>query len=223
MSLSPPSYVPIALLRDMPVVHRWDDWDPYVLLGTQDPQTQASLARVTDRAQIAFAIACAEWVVYRFQSVCDDRRQYDFLEVFWASEMSSAYAVPSPLPEEEWKGPIRAPIDLSLVTVINTFYTTEDGAGDVDAAFAERIPLHVLNDQTPFLRWRGMVLERLHVLFPRNQGDANGPPVPREAMDPRFDVSAETLKEYVDRFLRQLDGAVNPFLRKVKQPRGRTQ
>ena len=200
MSHSPPSYVPVDVIKDMPVVHGWDDWDPYVLLGTQDPDTQANLARLTDRAQIAFAIACAEWVVYRFQNLCDDRRPYDFIEAAWASEMSSDYSVPPQFAEDEWRGPIRAPIDLSLVTIINTFYSTEDGAGDVDATFAERIPLHVLNDQTRFLRWRNSVLVRLQELFPRESGDANGAPVPREAMDPDIDVTEETLKASVSRF-----------------------
>jgi len=217
MSLPPPSYVPIALLKDMEVVHRWDDWDPYVLLGTQDPKTQASLARITDRAQIAFAIACAEWVVYRFKNLFDDRRPYDFLEASWASEMSSDYAVPPQLAEDEWKGPIRAPIDLALVTIINTFYTTEDGAGNSDAAFAELIPLHVLNDRMPFLRWRDSVLVRLQTIFPREPSDVNGPPVPPEAMDPNVELDGQALNESVSRFLHQLDERTNLFISKVKR------
>src|SRR6266446_5117909 len=167
MSLPPPPYIPLALLKKMPVVHRWDDWDPYSLLGTQDEETQTRLRRVSDRAQIAYAIACAEWVVYRFQDLCDDTRPYGFLEASWASEMSSEFVTPPQLVADEWRGPIRGPIDLALVTIINTFYTTEDGAGHVDAAFAERIPLHVLTDHTPFLRWRERILVRLEDLSRR--------------------------------------------------------
>jgi hypothetical protein len=217
MALPPPSYVPLALLEKMPVSHRWNDWDPYSLLGTQDPTTQMRLARVSDRAQIAYAIGCAEWVTYRFQHLFDDLRPYEFLEASWACEMSSDFATPPQLAEEEWQGPIRAPIDLSLVTILNTFYTTEDGSGEVDAAFAERIPLHVLTDHAPFLQWRDRVFDRFEKLFHRETNDLLGSPVPREAMDPDVPVSEEMLDKYVGQFFSQLGQTANPFLRKVKR------
>jgi hypothetical protein len=130
--------------------------------------------------------------------------------------MSSDFVTPPQFAADEWQGPIRAPIDLSLVTILNTFYTTEDGAGSVDAAFAERIPLHVLTDHAPFLGWREKVFDRFEEVFHREPNDSLGTPVPREAMDPDIPISEAMLGECVGRFLSQLD-ETNPFLRKVKR------
>lgn len=217
MTLPAPSYLPLALLKDMPVRHSWDDWDPYSLLGVQDEEIQRRLAQVSDRAQIAYSTACAEWVVYRFEDLFDDIRPYQFLEAAWASEMSSDFVIPPQLVADEWQGVIRAPIDLALVTILNTSYSTEDGVGHVDAAFAERIPLHVLTDPAPFLAWRAKILDRFEELFPRDPNDPAGVPVPREAMNPDVPILKEMLNEYVTRFLSQLDESANPFLRKVKR------
>jgi hypothetical protein len=216
MSLTVPSYIPLDSIRKAPLNHKWDDWDPYALLGEQDVETLTHLRKSSDRAQIAYAIACAEWVIWRFVDLSPDGRPYALLESAWAGEMSLELVAPPQLLEDEWKGPIRGPIDLALVTIINTFYSTEDRAGDQDAAFSELIALHVLADKGYFLEWKIRVLERLENLFPRTIRDPEGVPVPREAMDPNINISGQLRQELVTKFLSELDYDSNPFLKSAR-------
>jgi hypothetical protein len=198
------------------VRHTWDDWDPYVLLGKSTEETMQALARISDRAMIAYATACAEWVVYRFYELSSDPLPYQFLEACWAFQMDKEIQAPPPSKDVEWKGPIRGPIDLSLVTVLNTYHTTEDGVGDIEGAFGERIALHVLSDQRPFMIWRAQVLPRLERLFSRTPMDPWGAPVPREALDPTVEVTPDHAAELARRFLMALDFQANPLLRRIE-------
>jgi hypothetical protein len=213
----PPKFIP-PLPEDLPITHTWDDWDPYPLFGDEDEALEARLARVSDRAQIAFSIACAEWVVYRFRGFYSDKRLYEFIESAWASEMSSDYVMPPRVGSDEWLGPVKGPLDLAFITVINTFYSTEDAAGEVDAAFASKLPLHVLPDDAPFIFWMEQVLNRLEKFFPRNDHEPLGMPVPREAMDPTVPIQSETMVEQIKSFFSNLDEIANPLLRRIANP-----
>jgi hypothetical protein len=218
MSLPPPKYLPLASIRRIPPMHQWNDWDPYALLGEQDVNTIAQLSTLSDRAQIAFSIACAEWVIWRFVDFFEDNRPYDLLEVAWAGEMSQELVAPPQLNEKEWKGLIRGPIDLSLVTILNTFYSTEDAAGKMDSAFAELIVLHVFPEHDYFIKWRDQTLLRLFELFGRTDSDPVGKPVPREAMDPEVSLSKKLCEDLAKQFLSDLDYQANPFLSGTKHP-----
>ncbi len=216
-SWRPPPYIPVTAIEKMPVRHRWDDWDPYAILGEPDANTLAQLMRVTDRAQVAYAIGCAEWVAYRFRLLCDDAHPYAFLDACWAAEMSADYATPSPFVEAQWKGPIRAPIDLALVTAVNALNVAEDGAAHSEAGLAERISLHVLPDPSTFLAWRSQALPRLERAFPRQDHRSPGPPVPPMALDPAFALSSDALADGVREFFATLERTQNPYLQRVSQ------
>ncbi|MEW5702959.1 MAG: hypothetical protein AB1792_12120 [Candidatus Zixiibacteriota bacterium] len=215
MALSPPRYIPIAILQKAPVTHSWDDWDPYPLVGTQREETMDRLARLSDRAIIAFAIGCAEWVVFRLGNLSTDPTPLDFLEAAWAFEMDKEIESLPESEDKDWQGPIRGPLDLSLMTILNTYYTTEEGTAEIEGAFAELVALHVQHDTSYFEAWRKRALQRLSDHYPRKKSDTWGPPVPREVLDPAVKISPELAQEYVQRFLDGLDFEKNPFLKRV--------
>ena len=93
-----------------------------------------------------------------------------------------------------------APVDLALVTIRNTQSDIEDGQGEVEASFAERIPLHLLADPAPFLNWREQALERLQRYFPRMNDGRGVAPAPRETLDPAVDLARADQAELVDLF-----------------------
>lgn len=174
------------------------------------------LDQLSDRAIIAYSIACAEWVVARFSRVSRDEHPLRFLEACWAFEMDRHLAAPPPNQDDEWKGSIRGALDMAMVTVLNTYYTTEDGVGEIEGAFNEKVVLHVLLDPQLFLVWRGTVLSRLHRLYPRDPANSWGDPVPREALDPRVQLESTDFGECVRLFLSSLSPATNPLLRRIE-------
>jgi hypothetical protein len=210
MTRSP--FIPETAIYTTPPTYAWDEYDPYSVLADRDRTTEGSLEKLTDRAQVAYALGCAEWVVFTLLPLIEDDRPLQLLEAFWAFQMSDYYALPDELIEEEWQGPIRGPIDLSLVTVRNTVILAEEGNSQIHAAFSELIPLYVLCDPAPFFTWRTHALEILQ-RFASNATTQRGDPIPRElimnlpGMQPQLPAG-----EWMNRFLASVDPAQNPFL-----------
>ena len=90
MTWRPPGYIPVEQIRRAPLTYEWDFYDPYAPLGERDPTTLERLALVSDRAKLTYAIGCAEWVVCRLIDHLSDSRAFDYLEAYWAFEMSDS-------------------------------------------------------------------------------------------------------------------------------------
>lgn len=215
MSLKPPQYIPISQIEAIPPDYKWDDSNPYSVLGNEDPLTEKYLAGLSYRAILAYSIGCAEWVVYRLNKFCNDERPIQFLEACWACEMSSDYATPPESDKKDWRGPVRGAIDLSLMTILNTIIGIEEGSPESDAAFAELLPLHVIPDKQPFFAWREKILARLATLYQRDNSNPLGRPVPREALEPLIEPTPEVEDNFVKDFLKNLDKEMNPFLYRI--------
>jgi hypothetical protein len=196
----------------MPLKHRWDDYDPYSLFSEPPVDIVLLLSKISNRGKFAFAIGCAEWVVYRFKDFSDDPRPLQFIEACWAVEMSSKFESPDESEDEEWEGPIRGPIDLALMTILNTFYASEDGNAEEDAAFAAMIPPHVLPDPEVFLVWRDQVLSNLAATYPYSTQDPLGDPIPRESLDITITLDEVQRIALVKTYLLTLPKKGNPFL-----------
>ena len=213
--LTPLKCIPCSKIENMPLSHDWSDWDPYQVLGTQNPETEATLSDISDRAILGYSIACAEWVVCRFKKHLNDQRPYQYIQACWIYEMSDEVAAPPQSKQEEWEGPVRGPVDLSLMTVLNTIYSMDDGAAWADGAFAELIPLLVVTPCELFLQWRFGVFKRLKERYPRSDGEF-GKPVPREIFDLSQALVPEQELHLVKAFLSKALAAQNPFVRIVK-------
>lgn len=211
MTYQLPRHIPISDLAMQPVVHLWNDYDPYILFREPSEYTENMLLRISNCAKIAFAIGCAEWVVSRFSAISDDLLPQQFIEACWAAEMSSSFATPDETEDEEWQGPVRGPIDLALMTILNTFYAVEDGNAEEDAAFAELVALHVLPYPDEFLVWREQVLIRFAALYPAKEKSRSGA-VPREALNTKIDFKYSQNKLFIEQFLKDLDSEKNPLL-----------
>jgi hypothetical protein len=208
-----PSYIPISQIQSEPITYEWNEWDPYKALGNPDPNTKEALASLSYRALIAFSIACAEWVVYRLWNHLNDESALQFLEAAWAFEMDQRYQDLDESNEDEWQGQVRAPVDLALMSILNTINETETKAPVVDAAFAERIPLFVLTNASLFIGWRDRVAARLQHLYARDPDDPWGRPVPPQAMDPSVEFTQEGEANFVREFFAQPSLRANPFLK----------
>lgn len=216
MSLIPPEYIPIGLISQEVILHEWSDWDPYEKIQPQDEGTMHALSKVSNRGITAFSIGCAEWVVYRFIKLSFDQTPYDFLESCWVLVMGNEDVQLEGLEESEWKGPVRGAIDLALLTIVNTWNKSEFDSTEADGAFAAQMALLVLSDKSLFLEWQEKVLQRLIKYFPRDRENPDGPPVPREILDPSVDLDAFQSESLIKDFLGRVDYQSNPFLEDVE-------
>jgi hypothetical protein len=155
-------------------------------------------------------------VVYRFEELEQDPMPYQYLEAFWAFEMSDRIALPPETNYEEWQGTVRQPIDLTLMTVLNTIIQTEYAGAAYETVLIEKVAAHLLGDATPLLQWQSAVLPRLEAFFPRNNNDPWGMPVPREALDPSFELTLEIVPVLVDQYLKNVDYDSNMLIRFFK-------
>jgi len=216
MSLISPKYIPIDLISQKDVQHEWSDWDPYEKIQPQDESTMNVLSKLSNRAITAFSIGCAEWVVYRFIKLSSDKTPYDFLESSWVLVMGNEDVQLEGLEESEWKGPIRGAIDLALLTIVNTWNNSEFDSTEADGAFAAQLALLVLPDKYHFIEWQEKVLQRLIKYFPRDTEYPDGPPVPREVLNPSVDIDAFQSESLIKNFLSKVDYQSNPFLEDIE-------
>jgi hypothetical protein len=212
MSIKMPTYIPVYNIALQKIQHEWDEWDPYEPLGFPDEQVKKKLEQVSNRGITAFAIGCAEWVIYRFHNISSDKTPYDFLEASWVFVMGNDDALPPESDEEEWQGPIRGAIDLSLMTILNTVYFSEEGPPVQNAGLAAQIALHVLVEHLAFLNWQNIALERLMKYCPRDENNPVGFQVPREIFNSSVDLNPEISTLYIKEFLAEVDYKSNLFL-----------
>lgn len=217
MSFPTPSYIPVSEISQYAVTHVWDDWDPYDPIDDADQLVKNSIAKVSNFGAAVFSLGCAEWVLYRLsQKIGVDKTPYQYIEAFWSCFAGIPQALPPPTENENWIGPIRGPINLALMTTLNVIYLSEDAPAEEAAAFAPQIVRHVLPDEyiELFNAWERDVLERLQLHYPRNKNDPDGPPVPREILDPRVKFSTELRLNLCTNLLSQVD-LQNPFLEEL--------
>lgn len=218
MKPNPPPYIPVQVISKPEIRHGWNDWDPFEPLGTPKKETKAILEQVSNTGITLFATGCAEWVVYRLSRFFDDDTPYEYLEAFWVFLMGRAEALPPETDHEDWLGPVRGPVNLSLMTILNTVYLSENGPPIQNGALAAEIALFVLTEKPLFLAWQQAVLKRLLIYCPRNPNDPNGPPVPREVLDPSVEINSQNAPMLIQATLNSADYQSNPFLKDVKPP-----
>lgn len=216
MSLCIPKYIPVDMIAQADVHHEWSDLDPEELVGEPDEDTLALLSKVSNRGVTAFAIGCAEWVVYRLSNYFSDRTAYDFLESCWVLVMGNEDVQLEELEESEWKGPIRGAIDLVLLAITDAWNVSEDGSAEPEGAFAAKIALHILENPSQFMEWQEKVLQRLVKYCPWEERNPDGPPVPREILDPSIDLDFVQSDQLIEDFLSKVDFKSNPFLEDVE-------
>lgn len=105
------------------------------------------------------------------------------------------------------------PIRQALMWAGDTIEQVEDDLDPAEsAATIARLVEYVLPTIDAYRNWSDRVLARLETHFPFNEKDPKGDVVPREAMDPAFDFTLESIEHLVNAYLAKLDRDTNPFL-----------
>ncbi|MBZ4418139.1 hypothetical protein [Myxococcus sp. RHSTA-1-4] len=221
MTLPVPAYLERSGVQDRNLRFSWDDNRYERAYTPLDKAARARLERLSQRAILAFAIACAEWLFHRFRPVSIPAFLDDYIEAAWAAVVDARYANYYLEPRgDEWQGPDRKPLAVALMLLVDTIVRVEnDDHPDIGALSLANLAAHVMTDPKPFQEWRERVMSRLERLYPLNPRDTRGEPVPREALDPDFDLQPEMAPVLVGSFLGRLDPKANPFLRTPEEMR----
>jgi hypothetical protein len=208
-----PTYIPIAEISRRPLVHTWSDWDPFEVLQWPDEEVKRQLALVSNRGITAFALGCAEWTLYRLCNHVTDDQPFLYVDAFWYFLMGGQDLAPPETDSDNWQGAVRGPINLSLMTVLNTIYLAEDAPPVQNGALAARIALHVLIDTAKFLDWQQRTLVRLTKCFPRSTAAESTAVVP-QVLDPDYGLESVDYAALVIACLDNLQRTSNPYIQR---------
>ena len=213
MNIKIPLYIPESQVKNIPITFRWDDWDPYPLIGKNEPSTEQLLSKITNYGKFVFSLGCAEWVVARLDQFLENDLPWKYLDACWAFEMSSNFALPVELDDSEWGGRVLGPICLVLTTVINTRYGFDENNAETDSAFAEKIALHVLPDFILFKEWRDNILSKLLHLCPVDRQHPLGERLPRDVLNPKSTINTNQFSPLLASSIEGLNIHGNPYIR----------
>lgn len=218
MPLTIPRYIRKAKIQDVLLRYKWDDWNVQSFFELESDTFHKRMSGVSYRANIAFTIACGEWVVQRFDLVSDDPVPLDHMEASWAGMIDPLYAVWWEPPDEFWLGPIRGVLQLAIIFTLEAKAAANDYTDPALSAYhAWNIAEHIMTNPQPLTDWRERVVDRLERLYPFNEDDPMGDVVPKEVLDPDFDFQSEMAEQLVQAYLISLDPGTNRFLRTPKQ------
>jgi hypothetical protein len=227
-SLGVPSYIRNAKIADDKLTYRWDEWDTAGYRETdEDDDLHSLLEPLTTRACIAFTVAIAEWLHFRFAKVNQDNTPLEFLEAAWAGNIHRAYCEYTEVDDDEWRGPIRGPLSFCITLPNDALFCLDE---DPDAmnrvVWTYNLTRHVLPSSVAFDAWFDAALERLkkHHGKETDSGltseddlfgpavEALGSPPPRELFDPSRRFDPTEAPALLDAFLKGLNPEQNPFL-----------
>jgi hypothetical protein len=210
--------MPVDALQAMPVVHAWNDDDPYVPVGEPDPALVEALLRLSPRAKKAFATAAGEWIVFRFGELSDDPGPRDYLESCWAGVIRWKLGYLWDPGRDRCDGPVRGPLDMMVRALTNCHRVLKLLDGQYDAALVAKLALHVIPEPADYLAWQKEAVARLTALYTFDRGNPSGPPVPRQAVDPGVplaDVAPDKAEPLLNAFVNGLDFDRNGFLNRA--------
>jgi hypothetical protein len=211
-----PGHLLLSGVQSRAIRFPWDDWNTESVEEAPDDFFVEALSGVSDRAVLALTTAIAEWVVYRFEPLNPDQLPGQFLEAAWAAGVNWGYlseiwdSVADP---DKWNGPVRGPVAASMMAVDEVLHAARLGENlKTGSRWASNIAAHVLPRPEPFREWRDRVVQRLAVLYPRDDDDLIGDVVAREVFDLTREFRLAETESLINRFLRSLDYSSNPFL-----------
>lgn len=225
-----PRYITDAGIATKVARYPWDEWKCHDYYRFTDDAMFKRLDRLTNKANVSFCVAIGEWIRERFSPMDPDPTLGEFLEAAWAGAIQPEYCEYSETDDDEWRGPIRGPMALTLTVVNDVLFGL---VSDPDAAervcWLYNLASHVLPDTRAFTEWFeacALRLERFHSKAVDTSDEEEdlfadlpwqGSPVPREAFDPAFAYSPAAAPALLDAFLRSLKPEASPFLREPEE------
>ena len=208
-----PTYITENEVQNQAVKYKWDSWKAHELIGPPNDDIISCLQTLSSRARYALMIGSAEWVIYRFAQLFEEKLPYYVVEAAWAQVIDFRYGFIEEFESEDWQGPVKGPL-LRLMIWIQDCADYLDKNVDFSASVEEmyRLGYYVVENKDAYKTWFISSIERLHSYFPIKDNDVLGDPVPRVALDPNFVFNSEDIEPLINQYLRKLDPEKNWIL-----------
>lgn len=226
MPLSVPQYIQAAGINSSILHYEWDEWNVKKYYTTVDEELLERLSILSYRAKVAMTIASAEWVVARFDALSNDKTPRQYLEAAWAGNIDLRYARYIETNDDEWRGPVRGPLNMTISIVVDALFCKDESAEPAEnPAWMCALAEHVIPAKEPFWHWRDRCLDRLQALYTAredkddlfDEDQALGGIVPREVFDPEKDSEPDRSAQLANLYLQGLEVHANPFLRSPQE------
>jgi len=221
MAMRIPAYLSGANVVSNEARYGWDEWHVNDYFLAIDEEQFARLDTLSDAANLALAIGTGEWICHRFSALSHDPVPWDYLEAAWAAIVHPFYCEYVETIDDQWRGPIRGPLSLTISIVNDGIHCRETDPHEATrSCWMYNLATHVLPETDAFEAWLEACITRLEQTHPKDReqediwgdGPPFGRPVPREALDPERPYDPETAPELLDRFLQGLLQEENRFL-----------
>jgi hypothetical protein len=211
-----PRYIELSNVAAQTMRYKWDDWNIEQAEEPIDESLAGRFSQLSLRAVVAFTLGTAEWIVYRYKTLCDISLPLQYLEASWVRIVDFRYGSVTWeefVNESEWSGPVKGPIGTAMTRVMYAISEAEEyGNPELRACWIFNLARYVLADPGPYDTWGEQVLLRLNSIYQRNSNEMLGEVIPREAIDPAFHFNLAQTEELINQFLAGLDHRSNPFL-----------
>lgn len=223
-----PPYIRRADIATPELPFAWDEWNIKSYYMFADEELFHRLDAITNAANTALVMALGEWICWRFTPVSSDPRPLQFIEAGWAAVVDPIYCEYTETVDDEWRGPARAPLAVTIAIANDAiFYLDHDPHVATRVCWMWNLARHVITDHGPLDTWFEAIVHRLATHHRKEGNTARDEdlfaertlpddPVPREATDPDFPYDPSQAPRLIDRFLRGLSPAENPFLKPAR-------
>lgn len=214
MGLERPSYIDDAVISGTSGNFEWDDLYPATIYSREVVSLENKLSAISGRGIIAFSTGCVEWVYWALNKFSDDQLTLQFIESAWAANIDFRYLNTSDRPtNEEWRGPISGAFAESMRIVMDTVeQAIDEQTSETDAVDLSNLVEHVLDEPKPFRSWRTKAIGRLAKLYPYDEDNEMGLPVPREVLEVGREFDPDATDQYLKNFVASLDPGTNRYL-----------
>jgi hypothetical protein len=233
MPLDPLAHLIALAASQVPVSHTWSAGESMTALGRETPALIKNVGELSFRTVLGLQAALGEWMTQRFRHLYNDQEHDQLNEAVWAASIDFRYLRMDTMKFADQPDPVRGPLGLSkgLSRDICKMYQRAQFGAVRYVISSANLVRYVLPDTKTFQVWFRTVVQRLPSLSapsarvagafdikvrrqpPMGVSEAVfGTPVPREAFDPSFDLSASSPTALIDAMLVRIAGRSNPFL-----------
>lgn len=205
------------------VAYAWDEWDVqqyFYFLPEPFPEPVRDL---TPCASWALTLAILEWVEAYLSHFSSDNSLEQYIAAGWVGTTDRSLCQHLVTDDDEWRGPVRGPMQLSLAIIAEMFFVNADmRTSAAYAIFAENLARHVLPDSWSFDPWYTLVTDRLNTWHSYSVEDPQPEPlfaedfylgkiVSRSLFNSSHDYDGSAAEAEMDMFIANTNSA-NPFL-----------
>ena len=166
-----------------PLLFEWDEWKFQSYFYFCYKRELKRLQGLTHKANIALALATCEWIEERFLPFNADPTLKSYIAAGWAAMIDRSFSEWFQLIDDDWVGPVRAPIMAAIGIINEAFFEAADKSrSGLQSCYAINLARHVLPTTEVFGDWLEASVRRLE----RFHSWAAEGPVEQDILAPEF-------------------------------------